>query len=98
MPYADPEQKREYKRGWRLRRTAEKRKWLNEYKRNKPCSRCGKIYDPLCLDLHHLDPMNKVSTISFMIQGTHSLKVLKEEVAKCEVICANCHRLHHYKN
>tara|TARA_R100000306_G_C4258682_1_gene84175 strand:- start:114 stop:416 length:303 start_codon:yes stop_codon:yes gene_type:complete len=97
MPYKDPQKAREYKKAWHLHNTTEKRKWLNEYKKDKPCSRCGETYDPLCLDLHHIDPEKKEATISSLVQGTQKLEKLKEEVAKCEIICAHCHRLHHYK-
>ena len=97
MPYADPEKNRAYKKEWKLKRVAEKSTWLNEYKNKNPCSRCGKSYDPVCMDFHHVDPESKVSTISSFLHGTHTLEKLKEEVAKCEIICAHCHRLHHYK-
>jgi endonuclease I len=97
MPYKDPQRAIEYRKAWQSRNTSKKRKWLNEYKKDKPCSHCGETYEPLYLDLHHIDPAKKKANISNLVQGTRSLETLKEEVAKCEIICAHCHRLHHYK-
>ena len=27
--------------------------WLTEYKTDKPCADCGKVFDPICMDFHH---------------------------------------------
>lgn len=74
-------------------REAANRNWLKEYKSNLQCNRCPEA-DPICLDFHHTDPSTKL----FGIGNEHhkvSLKKLKEEIAKCEVLCANCHRKEH---
>tara|TARA_R110002051_G_scaffold200186_1_gene267107 strand:- start:801 stop:1094 length:294 start_codon:yes stop_codon:yes gene_type:complete len=97
MPYKDPEAERAYKKEWKLKRTAVKKEWLNEYKKDNHCSHCGSLHDPLCMDLHHTDPKNKLATISTLVHGSHTLEKLKEEVAKCKILCAICHRLYHYK-
>tara|TARA_R110002110_G_scaffold36846_1_gene122458 strand:- start:13 stop:318 length:306 start_codon:yes stop_codon:yes gene_type:complete len=98
MTYEDYlENARAYKKNWSLKRSTQKREWLNEYKKDKPCSHCGLLYEPICMDFHHVDPKTKKATISNLVNGSHTLKKLKEEVAKCEILCAICHRLHHYK-
>ena len=46
------------------------------------------------MDFHHKDPSTKVFEIGS--KGyKYSLEKLKEEVAKCDVVCANCHRKIH---
>lgn len=54
------------------------------------CSICGET-DPICLDFHHLDPAQKTIEISLAI-ARWSIKRIREEMDKCIVVCANCHR------
>ena len=68
---------------------------LVKYKGGK-CEICG--YDKClgALDFHHLDPRQK----DFAISNSNIYKnfdKLKEEVDKCILVCANCHREIHYK-
>ena len=61
-----------------------------EYK-GKKCQRCG--YDRCleALEFHHLDPTQKDFNISS--KGyTRSWKRVQEELEKCVMLCANCHR------
>jgi len=69
-----------------------------EYKLAHPCL-CGEA-EPVCLDLHHKDPAHKNFEISKMISSAWHLKIseLKQEIEKCECVCANCHRKHHVVN
>lgn len=53
------------------------------------CVDCGEA-DPVVLDFDHVRGV-KTENISRMI-GTYSPTSLKEEIEKCEVRCANCHR------
>lgn len=63
---------------------------LIEYKGGQ-CERCGFKKDcPSCFHFHHKDPNEK----SFGIGengATRSLKLLKLEADKCELLCSNCH-------
>lgn len=68
----------------------EKREWIREQK-NKPCADCGGVFDPVCMDFDHLPEHDKTANMSVMYQ--FPLAKIKEEIAKCEVVCANCHRL-----
>lgn len=82
-----------------LNRTRNKRKerilFGIRYHGNK-CNSCGNSFDPCQYDFHHLDPESKSFTISENILV--SLDKFEEEVAKCELLCANCHRLKHKVN
>ena len=70
-----------------------RRRHLSRYKMNCGCYKCGFNESPHALDLHHIDPETKSKTVSAML--THNLKDLINEVRKCVVICANCHRRLH---
>lgn len=79
-----------------LDRRAELRAWAYEYKRaSGGCVRCAED-DPACLDFHHIDTDRKEMTVSSMISYGYSKERLTEEMEKCEVLCANCHRKQHY--
>jgi hypothetical protein len=61
--------------------------------RRVPCADCGGTFPPYCMDFDHRDPAQK----SFSLAAGKSLlknrTTLLEEVAKCDVVCANCHRI-----
>lgn len=55
----------------------------------RPCADCGIQYPPYVMQFDHRDPESKQFTISDM-RGL-SLERLVQEIAKCDVVCANCH-------
>ena len=67
--------------------------WLNEYKKLHGCQRC-KISDPRVLDFHHKKGEDKLFTIASFRRAV-SFDRVKAEVLKCEIVCANCHRILH---
>lgn len=58
-----------------------------------PCADCMITYDPVCMDFDHLPGHKKVLNISNLWREYGSWKKIEEELPKCEVVCANCHRL-----
>lgn len=66
--------------------------WLRELRR-VPCTDCGKTYPPHVMDFDHRDPATK----SFSLLADSALlknrDALLAEVAKCDVLCANCHAI-----
>jgi hypothetical protein len=66
-----------------------------EYKKTLKCSRCGFNEHPSALDFHHIED-NKEFDIGKMAGHGYSFKRIKEEIDKCIVLCANCHRIHHH--
>lgn len=56
-----------------------------------PCVDCGQTFHPVCMDFDHLNPETKTRNISAMAQ--QSKETILAEIAKCELVCANCHRL-----
>jgi len=76
------------------KRRRERKQFL--YKRKSvPCQDCGVRYPPYVMDFDHVRG-DKVMDISDMISAAVSWDVLIAEVAKCEVVCANCHRIRTY--
>jgi len=67
--------------------------WLNNYKKQRGCGRCGTT-DPRVLDFHHKDGKNKEFTVG-AFRRVVGLDRIKEEIEKCEIVCANCHRILH---
>ena len=63
---------------------------MRAYKAERGCQHCGEA-NPICLDLHHLDPSIK----DFHPSETAGRKLFYEEAEKCIVLCSNCHRKEH---
>jgi len=80
---------------WQKRRRAELRTWWQELKATKQCERCGE-QAPECLHFHHIDPKTKEITLADAISQNWSTTRILGEVAKCRVLCANCHFKHHW--
>lgn len=74
----------------------EKVRWLREYKATLGCTRCSENF-PACLDFHHTNPAEKESGVGAAVRAGWSLKRIKAEVAKCIVLCKNCHAKEHWK-
>lgn len=77
-------------------RYAEKRLFVTGYKTERGCAVCGET-DPVVLDLDHIDPATKYRGQMGGAWGGLNLanlgwKALHAELAKCQVLCANCHR------
>jgi transposase len=54
------------------------------------CTICGYSRHPAALQFHHLDPATK--SFGMGVRGiTRSIAKLREEAAKCVLLCANCH-------
>jgi hypothetical protein len=56
-----------------------------------PCLDCAKVYRPSQMDFDHVKGI-KVKNVSNLIHHG-SRKQLLEEIAKCELVCALCHRI-----
>jgi len=59
-----------------------------------PCADCGVQYHSCAMDFHHRDPSKKEYHMGRAI-GRRAEVVLKE-IAKCDVLCSNCHRMRHF--
>lgn len=55
-----------------------------------PCADCGGVFPPCAMDFDHRDPDLKSFGIG---PATTSLALILAEIEKCDVVCANCHRI-----
>ena len=69
--------------------------YIEDFKVSAGCAVCGENY-PFALDFHHLDPSEKEAGLSTIQARGWRIERVQEEIDKCIVLCANCHRkLHH---
>lgn len=67
---------------------------FEEFKSGQCCVVCGES-EICCLDFHHLDPDQKDVDIAIAVNWGYGWERIQEEVSKCVVLCANCHRKVH---
>jgi hypothetical protein len=106
MPYKNKVQQKEAQRRHYLAnkqkyRAARKRNrdarniWFLQIKSKLFCKNCS-CKDWRCLDFHHRDAATKADIVSAMVAKGLSEKSILAEIAKCDVLCANCHHEHHF--
>ena len=72
--------------------------WFRDYKKQLKCNRCGYNKHPAALDFHHTDHKSKLDWVARMSKNKNNKEKIMEEISKCEVLCANCHRIEHSKH
>lgn len=110
MPYKDPEVKKAKGAGYSKKyyeankekamaanaaTRRKKRAEFQQWKATLSCAKCG-FSHVAALDFHHTDATIKEGIISELVRQGR-FKKAKAEVEKCIVLCANCHRIHHYE-
>jgi hypothetical protein len=105
MPYKDGETQKKAQQDWYQKnkvltrdRSRAKRKtdreWLNGLKDN-PCIGCGLSWPPCVMEFHHREAKDKVGSVGNLLLNAGRQKVI-DEIAKCDLLCANCHRIKTY--
>lgn len=110
MPIKDPVKRREKQKEYQKKHYESKKKYyidrakvdrdkmrmiVAQLKQELKCEFCGEDH-PSCLDFHHRDPSQKEFTIANAVTRGFGIERIKQEMAKCSVLCANCHRKLHY--
>lgn len=105
MPYKDPERQKQAQRDHYIanrekylraacesgqRRRQRIRKIIRAAK-DKPCTDCGIKYPYYVMQFDHLATFEKVIELNKVASMGWSPVEIAEEIAKCEVVCANCH-------
>jgi hypothetical protein len=103
MPYADKQMQRTAQNESNKRRRSK----INETRRahqarikayiaaqkNKPCADCGESFPAKVMDFHHVG--EKLFELSKAANWQRKISDIDAEIAKCVLLCANCHRLRH---
>lgn len=66
------------------------RRRAHEIKALTPCKDCGETFPHYIMQFDHLPQFEKAFNVS-MISRCPSMEALMEEIAKCDVVCSNCH-------
>jgi hypothetical protein len=111
MPYKDKEKQKQFQADWHLKTKVDRKELTSKSKkaliernkaliaeeRLKGCQICGYNKCPAALDFHHLDPNSKDLGLAKGVRNWGTER-LREEIAKCIVVCARCHREIHYND
>lgn len=112
MPFKDRDQRNAYHRAyskthrveasarqvdWHKRSRHERYAKIQVLKEASPCIDCGKSFPYVAMDFDHRDPSTKVAEVSTLVKNCSSWDRVLEEIAKCDLVCACCHRLRTYK-
>ncbi|OGM63491.1 hypothetical protein A3A52_05085 [Candidatus Woesebacteria bacterium RIFCSPLOWO2_01_FULL_39_14] len=80
----------------RRRYYREKRDFIINAK-NRPCADCGNKLPSYVMDFDHRDGGDKIVDIARAVTANWSLNKIKAEIEKCDIVCANCHRMRTYE-
>jgi hypothetical protein len=64
--------------------------------KSEPCTDCGKSFPYYVMDFDHRNPSTKFRDIADMIKRMNAWETVLAEIAKCDLVCACCHRLRTY--
>lgn len=78
----------------RRRRRIDRHQQLITELKSQPCADCGQVFPPYAMDFDHLG--DKAELVSTLVYSSGTERLLAE-VGKCEVVCANCHRMRTYR-
>jgi hypothetical protein len=73
---------------------AKRREYVRQAK-SRPCVDCGVEYPYYVMDFDHRDGDSKIFALNCVDRVT--MKAIKLEIEKCDVVCANCHRKRTYQ-
>ncbi len=103
MPIKDLNKNKAYKALWHQRnkerrsvahklRRSKKRQYVHDLKVGVACLDCGIEYPPHIYDFDHLPQFVKEFDLSSTGMRDKSMEKIIAEIAKCELVCSNCHR------
>jgi hypothetical protein len=69
-------------------------RWHRELKESQPCADCGGFFHHAAMSWDHLPGSEKISEVSHLTR--FSRKAVLAEIAKCELVCLNCHAVRSY--
>lgn len=78
-------------RKYRKKLREEYRNGVLSYLKDKSCADCGED-NIVVLEFDHIDPSRKSFSVSQAVKLGYGWKQVQDEINKCEVVCANCHK------
>lgn len=75
----------------------EKRLRVNALKEASPCSDCKIFYPCYVMDYDHRNPADKLIGVAGLVSRGNKWERIEAEIAKCDLVCANCHRIRTHK-
>jgi 5-methylcytosine-specific restriction endonuclease McrA len=90
--YRKTQKGRAARKRYQSRYHSQNAEWVWSIKRG-PCADCGQRFHPCAMDFDHLPQYTKRMEISDMVRSKRSRGDIELELAKCELVCANCHRV-----
>ena len=75
------------------RKYQERKDFVNAIKEASPCMDCHQFFPAVCMDFDHRPGEVKKMGIAKMVINLYSLPAILEEIKKCDLVCANCHRI-----
>lgn len=64
---------------------------ITAIKEATPCADCGGHFPACAMDFDHKDSTKKRASVSDLVNK--SWHAIADEIAKCDIVCANCHRI-----
>ena len=64
--------------------------------KERPCQDCGGTFHPWVMELDHREGTVKEAAVANLVSKGCTDARLLEEIEKCDVVCANCHRMRTY--
>jgi len=108
MPTTDAAKRKEYNRryyenGGQARvqarnkaNKAAKAAYVRDRKSAGSCADCGGMFHPVAMDYDHVGT-DKIAPVSKLCADNVSYERIDAEIAKCELVCSNCHRVRTYE-
>jgi hypothetical protein len=90
--YAYPDKEREYRR----QRRTHAMEFMRAQKEGRACKDCGGVFHHSAMDFDHLSD-DKVDDVAKLAAARVSDETILAEIAKCDLVCANCHRIRTWK-
>jgi hypothetical protein len=108
MPFVDKEKEKQYKKEHYLKnkdkyKTSAKKhtkhnkrklkQYISNLKETTPCKDCNKFYIAIVMDFDHRLGEIKKFNVAYMVGKHKNREDIEAEIAKCDIVCSNCHRI-----
>ena len=71
--------------------------WYRLLKHGRACTDCGGTFHHAAMHWDHLPGTTKRREVSYMVLRGFRRETILDEIAKCELVCANCHAVRTFK-